>query len=311
MARPRKPESELTEQQLKRRRQNDRARGNSNRYSQDESLKLVESSISQTSNTQSTNSNKNSGTQTDYQTALGYFTACLSSTVLIVCCVLSYHLQLEAYEKLALLPDIDVFGLPVNKVTAALVEVLLVMFAGIAFYGRSVLEQCTSGVLFLVIGVNTAILMINGQKAKEHQTLQLAKRSEVLSVENDYQMTALKERRLSLVKQRDLLLGQLDSANPGSYASSGAVGLVKSTFAKVEALNGKIKEIDQSSLQLRHAKTAVTRPQVSFIARTTMFSEWLRIILLVVTAFLVHFVMARFLDVNPLLLKSKWRTVAV
>ena len=73
----------------------------------------------------------------------------------------------------------------------------------------------------------------------------------------------------------------------------GAIKLVNEAMFKLDELNEKISAIDTEISTQQQASLSNIAPHKSSMGRTTVFAEVLRMILLVLTAFLVHVFLSR------------------
>ena len=319
MARPRIPDCELTEAQLKRRERNDKYRAKSlalvqGKRDPKKALSQIESQLV----------SKNIKTAfPNLQRAAGIKLVALTSNtfgkmkkisplktvvnfslilLLIVCCTLSYHLQVELYESLSILPDKMVLGLKFTTIASALIEVLLVVLAGFVCQGRNTLEKIFSGILFLVIGVGTAFLMYYDQEKKKSNTVEkLISENQAQPIQSP-EITKLTNKRNLYNQELTANLAQIDPNVKGSYASSGAIGLVRDANNRIAEIRKEIERIDKEIIANKANSESATKlmPKKDIIKQKTAAAEAFRILLLIVTAFLVHAILARIMEVSPL-----------
>lgn len=217
----------------------------------------------------------------------------VTAPLLVVCCVLSYLLQVEVYESLEILPEIYLVGISIVHITAITVEVLLILLAVLMFAGRSLVERLAAGCLFCIIGGGTAAMMWHGQEVKLQSEVADIEKGESMDQAQHGLKKKLQADREALVDQRDVLLQQLDVNNPRGFAASGAIGLVNKSLAKLDVIENKIDGIDRRISQQTQSNTVAMEPKKSLMKRTTLFAEVFRLVLLFVTAFLVHVLIAR------------------
>ena len=88
------------------------------------------------------------------------------------------------------------------------------------------------------------------------------------------------------------MLKQIDAATPGGFASGDASGLVRDSLSKLDRIQDKIENIDMRVESFGRIDK-IGRTSEKLTRRTSFAAEVLRIVLLLVTAFLVHVILAR------------------
>lgn len=327
MPRPRTPDCELTHEQRKRRERNERYREKLrsarqknlkpthkakqslaiekpqqiSNISENRVLKDVSNEIASKTERETTRSAISLVENPDplpnrlaHSKLLNYLGLIFLGSVLATCCMLSYFLQLEMYESLHILPTLSFAGIEFTKITAVLVELLLVLLAGLALSGRNVTEKVSACALFLVIGGGNAVLLWHGQEVSLHHTITAATVKSQAALRNNGTVLRLTDQRRALEQQRDALIKQIDINNTGSFAASGAIGLVRDSMTKLDQIQSRIENIDREILSNTEGSVPQRRirDQIMY-ERTTLAAEVFRILLLMVTAFLVHSILVR------------------
>lgn len=206
---------------------------------------------------------------------------------------MSFHLHYEALLTLDILPKTKLFGYPAAMVMAFILEALFVVLAVLVSTLKSPLERVGSA-FFLVLfaACSVAFLVWGTKKATANKIDEHV--SQVAASKMDQDLVArIKSRLNTLIQQESAITKQTNPDIEGSYANKGWLGRVGQLNEQLPVVQGKIAALETQLSDLKVAASiTVAEPgnkdKVQLMSSVGYVAEGLRILLLAVTAFLIH-----------------------
>lgn len=219
------------------------------------------------------------------QNIQGWVMAVCTAPILLVCLVLSYYFQVEAFSELVVAPTETILGLPFAQVSAGFLEAALVLLSMLGFLASTRSTQVMAWLLFGAIGIGSGALMVLNQERKK-----LASTAPIELLEDNQEITLFRQAFARKKASWELLSQQLDMGNKKSAAykgESGNIRRVEKSMAQLDSemdiLRGEIARLTSDRREyLAQRRSSPIESRVSFI------NEGIRILLLILTAFLVH-----------------------